>query len=212
MLRTMKELRCFSVWSGDGLIGKLHDIYFNPLDWGVESFLCDSDYKLTNRALLMSVKDVSKVDWKDRLFIVNIIQDQLDGSALPVKNSTDKLDKDDKDESNLELKLSRETTGIDVRTEKEKIGYVEDLYIDIENWKVRYLLLNTLDSMDEKNKLIILPGWIDWKQWNEPEVFVNKNNFQLLNSPDYDFNFPLNRDYENSFFNYYKEEKYWISK
>jgi hypothetical protein len=72
------------------------------------------------------------------------------------------------------LRSTRQVTGYHVPTADNEIGHVEDFIVDIENWALRFLVVNTGDWLPGR-KVLIPPTWIEQVNWAEKTVHLHRS-------------------------------------
>lgn len=98
--------------------------------------------------------------------------------------------------------------GYTIQALDNRLGHVDDFIIDIDSWKIRYLLIDTKVWLPGR-KILIAPGWIDHVSWDESKVFVKLTTDEIKASPDFSEEAILNRDYETKMYEHYKRDAYW---
>lgn len=113
------------------------------------------------------------------------------------------------DRSDPHLRSAQEVTGYRIEANDGEIGHVEDLVIDPESWAVRYLVIDTRNWLPGR-KVIIAPEWAHSIDWSETIVRVDRTKDFIQNSPEFDLNKDIARDYEEKIYKYYGETPYWF--
>ena len=101
-------------------------------------------------------------------------------------------------------------TGYQIQATDGEIGHVEDFIFEDEVWHIRYLVVDTKDWLPAK-KVIVTPTWIDKVDWDEKKVAVNLNRDEVKQSPEFDYDKPINREYEVRLYDSYGRPRYWES-
>lgn len=117
--------------------------------------------------------------------------------------------KEEEVESNL--RSFNEISGYHIQTENKEFGHLEDLFVDEEDWLIRYLLIDTRNILPGKD-VLIAPEWLDHISWNQEKIYVSKTKEQIKNAPEYReerSDYLVDRDYEEKLYDYYDEIKYW---
>jgi hypothetical protein len=57
--------------------------------------------------------------------------------------------------------------------------------------------------------VLIDPAWVVDVNWPNKGVYLNMNQNEVENSPEYDPSQPINREYESRLYDYYGRPKYW---
>jgi uncharacterized protein YrrD len=122
-------------------------------------------------------------------------------------SSAEKVAVEEKGSSHL--RSFREVTGYHIQARDGEIGHVDDFIIDDESLKIRYLAVNTRNWLPGR-KVLIAPLWIKKVSWAEEKVIVGLTREQVKDSPLYDPETPVNREYEERLYDYYGRPKYWV--
>lgn len=116
-----------------------------------------------------------------------------------------------KKDTESNLRSFNEVRKYHIQAEDDEFGHLEDLFIDEENWVIRYLLVDTRNILPGKD-VLIAPEWLQSISWNEEKIYVNKTKEEIKNAPEYKegkFENIINRDYEEKLYDHYNENKYW---
>ena len=89
-----------------------------------------------------------------------------------------------------------------------EIGKVDEVYFDDENWRVRYLVVDTGRWLTGR-KVLISPASIDRAKSSEHALAVGLTREQVEHSPDVDADKPVSRQYEEAHARYYGYPLYW---
>ena len=109
------------------------------------------------------------------------------------------------------MRSFNEVKGYHIQAEDKEFGHLEDLFVDEENWAIRYLLIDTRNILPGKN-VLIAPEWLKNISWNQEKIFVNKTKAEIKSAPEYreeKSDYLVHRDYENKLYDHYDEFKYW---
>jgi len=112
-------------------------------------------------------------------------------------------------EGDPHLRSTREITGYDIHATDGSIGHVEDFIADLNNWIIRYIIVDTRNWLPGGKKVLISPNWVDNISWVEHKVKVDFSRQQTENSPEFNPDAPINREYEIQLYDYYGRPKYW---
>jgi len=102
----------------------------------------------------------------------------------------------------------RDTTDYSIEATDDGIGHIDDFFVDDQDWRIRYLLVDTGNWLPGK-KVLISPSWVESVDWNEGRVFVNMSKEQVKNSPEYDPSNAIPRSYEAELHRHYGYPQYW---
>lgn len=113
------------------------------------------------------------------------------------------------EDTDAHLRKAKEVIGYNVEGRDESIGKVDDFILDDENWVLRYLVLDAGSIMQEK-KVLIAPFWISWVRYDNKEVSIDLTKQMIEDSPAFDHNTPIQREYEEVLYDFYGRPYYWI--
>jgi len=88
------------------------------------------------------------------------------------------------------------------------IGHVQGLLVDDENWKIRYLIVNT-SNWWLGHEVLIAPQWIRDVTWTDAKVSVNLTRQALKDAPPYESATQLDRKEEARVYNHHGRAGYW---
>ncbi len=106
------------------------------------------------------------------------------------------------------LRSVREVTGYHVKANDGRIGHVEAFIGDIDSWSIRYLVVDTRDWLPGK-KVLVAPDWCRDIDWDGRQVSLELTRQQVQDSPAYDPNMPVNREYEQRLYDFHGRRAYW---
>ncbi|MFN2341110.1 MAG: PRC-barrel domain-containing protein [Halanaerobium sp.] len=126
-------------------------------------------------------------------------------------NLTDAEKQAEEEEIDSNLRSLKEVRGYHIQAEDKEFGHLEDLFVDEENWLIRYLLIDTRNILPGKD-VLIAPEWLRNISWNQEKIFVNKTKEEIKSAPEYreeKSDYLVHRDYEEDLYDHYDETKYW---
>lgn len=106
------------------------------------------------------------------------------------------------------LRSTTEVRGYHIHATDGMIGHMEDCLLDDENWKIRYLVVDTRNWWPGK-KVLISTDWITGVSWDRSSVEAHLSRDVIKGAPEYQDHQPLTREDEARLFSYYKQEAYW---
>ncbi len=112
------------------------------------------------------------------------------------------------EEGDPHLRSVREVLGYRIHAYDGDIGHAKDLIVDDEEWKVRYLVVDTRSWLPGGDVLLSI-SWIKDVSWDEARVTINHSRDEIRNSPKYDPSTPVNREFEEVLHDYYGRPRYW---
>lgn len=107
------------------------------------------------------------------------------------------------------LRSVREVIGYSVHATDGDIGQVDDFFVDEADWRIRYLLVDTIRWLPGK-KVLISPDWILRVSWSEHTIYVNVPKEKVENSPEYNPADVVDREHEHHLFAHYGFPAYWM--
>jgi hypothetical protein len=103
---------------------------------------------------------------------------------------------------------SRELFGIHLEALDGPIGHLDDLVVDEDTWRVRYVVVDPKNWWLGKH-VLISPHWIDRFDWPRQKVHVQVKRDAIKSAPEYDPGLVLTRDDEAAMFRHYQRQPYW---
>lgn len=107
------------------------------------------------------------------------------------------------------LRSVQEVAGYRIETASDHVGHVEDLLLDDESWRVRYIVVDTRDWLPAKKVLLPLSG-ISEIEWTLQRVLVEPGSQEIKDAPAWDPDAPLDRDFEVRLHEHYGQAPYWV--
>ena len=210
-LRRTKDLHDFTIAATDADVGKVHDLYFDDRDWSVRYIVVQMGELLPGRKVLISLKDLKEPVWMPLHVRVKLTSSEVENSPEiqlhePVSRQHHKGQKETSGDPHL--RSAREVVGYHLMATDGEIGHVEDFLLDDENWKIHYTIVDTSNWWDGR-RVLLRPQWIKCVSWNEREIYIDMSREKIQNSPEWDPNEPLSREYELHLHRYYGGEPYW---
>jgi hypothetical protein len=120
------------------------------------------------------------------------------------------IDDEDDDPGDLHLRSAREVRGYHIQGTDSAIGHVVDFVVDDETWEIHYLAIDTSNWWLGK-KVLIAPSWAQRIDWDEQKVYVDLSRETIKDSPEWNENEGVNREYEARLYDYYGRPVYWAS-
>jgi hypothetical protein len=109
----------------------------------------------------------------------------------------------------VHLRSCKDVEGYHIAGTDDEIGHVEDFICDDEAWAIRYMLVDTRNWWPGGKKVLLATHWVDRIDWTDSTVQTALTRDQIKDSPEYDENLPLDRDYETRLHRYYGRKEYW---
>ena len=86
---------------------------------------------------------------------------------------------------------------------------MEDFIAKDDLWLLRYLVVDTRNLLPGGRKVLVSPAWVTSVDWVGRSVGVELTVDSVKNSPEYDPSEPINRNYEQRFYDYHGRPRYW---
>lgn len=128
--------------------------------------------------------------------------------STPVQSSA-QLEREQRNEEDVHLRSTDSIEDYAIEGNDGDIGHVQDILFDDKAWVVRYLIVDTRNWWPGGKKVVIATQWIDDISWLESAVRVRLTRDQIKNSPAYDSDVPIDRDFERRLYEYYGRTGYW---
>ncbi len=106
------------------------------------------------------------------------------------------------------LRSTQAVRGYGIEATDHRFGHIADFVIDDENWRIRYLVVDTTNFWPGKS-VLISPAWVESISWADRRVRINLNEETIKNSPLFQPGLPIGREYEESLWDYYHRPRYW---
>jgi hypothetical protein len=108
------------------------------------------------------------------------------------------------------LRSTQEVIGYHVVAQNGDIGHIEDFLFDDDSWQIRYAIVDTRNWWPGK-RVLVRPQWIKRVSWRDRNVYVDMSRETVRNSPEWNPNLPVSREYELQLHKYYDSPPYWTS-
>lgn len=86
-----------------------------------------------------------------------------------------------------QLRSGREVIGYYIHAQNGDIGHVEDFIVNDENWRIRYLVVDTRNWLPGGKKVLVAANWIQEVIWAESKVHVDLTREVIRNSPQFNY-------------------------
>jgi sporulation protein YlmC with PRC-barrel domain len=129
-------------------------------------------------------------------------------AALVIQNLPEIMPDETTDNMDSHLRSASEITGYKIEAADGDIGHVEDFIMDDDNWRIRYMVVDTSNWLPGRKVLVDI-CWINTIDWLASRIKINLSREQVKASPHYDPSAPVNREYEIRLYDFYGRPKYW---
>jgi uncharacterized protein YrrD len=236
MLRSARSLRDYHVRATDANIGRVKDFLFDSQEWVVRYVVVDTSEWRPGRTILVIPDVVGPSSVEGQILPVSLTSEQVHSSPdidvdKPVSRQHEAAlfehygwfpywgnGRRGPQESGAEtseaageerhLSSMRRVDGYSIRALDGEIGRVEDFIIEDENWTIRDIVVDTRTWLHGKH-VLVAPEWVAGIDEQEKVVSLELSQEEVKESPPYDPNQPVNRQYEVHLYDYYGRPKYW---
>lgn len=118
----------------------------------------------------------------------------------PVHVPSKKITEDDVDTI---IRSYKEIEGYQIHAIDGKIGHVEDILIDDEDWQILYVVTDTNNWLPWSKKLLVAVNWLDTISYVDREVNIRLKTEIIENAPEYNPTEQIDKKYEESLFDFY---------
>ncbi|MFO8051648.1 MAG: hypothetical protein R6V01_08125 [Thermoplasmatota archaeon] len=118
------------------------------------------------------------------------------------------MDEDLRKETDNHIRSTRMVEDYRIEAQDGRIGHLDDMVIDTDDWRIRYYVVETRNIIPGK-KVLISPDWVKGIDWDENKIVVDHTKDEIKNSPEFDPRDPINRKYEEVLYDYYGRPYYW---
>jgi sporulation protein YlmC with PRC-barrel domain len=111
------------------------------------------------------------------------------------------------EEMDTRLRSFDEVTGYHIHATDGTLGHLEDVIIDVDDWQMIYLIVDTSNWRPWSKKVILFINWLEKISYVSKEVSIDVHTDFIKNAPEFDTNKPVERDYEEALLAYYGSVK-----
>lgn len=111
----------------------------------------------------------------------------------------------EREEEEVHLRSMGEVEGYHIQALDGEVGHIEDFILDEEEWKIRYLIVDTRNWLPGR-KVVLSPEWVSDISWDERKVYVEFATDEIKDSPEYDPALTLSKEYEQRLRRYYDRQ------
>lgn len=121
---------------------------------------------------------------------------------LDTRTENEGADLLEKPKGDPHLQSSKDVEGYHINATDGEVGHVEDYIIDDEKWNLLFLIVDTQNWLPGR-KVIVSPRQIDRIDLEEAKVYINLSQESIKNSPEFNSNHEIDKDYEKILFDHY---------
>lgn len=101
------------------------------------------------------------------------------------------------------LRSFNEIKGYEIESLDGKIGQIDDLLIDDEDWQIVYVIIDTQSWLPWSKKVMIAIEWLDEISYITRGARIKLKTETIKNAPEFDPNTLVDQKYEKSLYDYY---------
>lgn len=227
MLWKGKDFSPLTVRAEDGPVGAVADLYFSDDDWLVRYLVLDGegdDRVLLTPALLDEPSGLTrtlpvKAD-RDR-----IARAPKASARKPVSRHFETAFYDyygwpyywvgapavhaaraPESPPHPNLRSANEVRGYAFEGTDGDLGHVEDFIVDVDQWSIRYVEIDTRDWWPGGKKVLLARDWIEEVRWADRVLRAGISRDAVQNAPAYDESSPITPGYERMLLEHYGKE------
>jgi sporulation protein YlmC with PRC-barrel domain len=154
MLRSVSDLKQFTIAAMDGSLGSVSDLYFDDRSWAVRYLVVDTGPWLPS----------------DRVFVPSVSVRSSDSTTLRVALSKKEVKVSSMvNTGDAHLQTATAVMGYTMQAEDGEIGHVKDVLVDDKAWAIRYLVVDTEEWWGGKT-VWVSPAWLTRVTWDESKT------------------------------------------
>lgn len=235
MLIAMKQIGGCAIEGPGERLGTVKDLLFDGRRWTVRYLDIDTGIWLPGRRVILSPDVILSADYASQRLGTRLSREQVENgppleSDIPVSRrkevemaqyfawdaywaNVELAPGAVEPKGDSDLRSAGAVSGYRVAASDGDIGHVDDFIIDDADlqgtpWNVRYLVVDTRDWLPGRH-VLVPPLWTDAVDWETRHVRVGMTRRTIEHSPQYVPRTPINRQYEEVFFDYYGRPVYW---
>lgn len=168
MLHKASKLLGTMVQASDGEVGTVQDLYFDNVEWLVKYLAVKTDTLGADMALI--APSAIRSPWNSAEVPVAMTREEIN------RSTPDVLPEDRR------LMSSRELNGCHIQATDGEIGHIDDVLIDEDSWRIRYLVLDTSNWIGGRS-VVVSPRVLTGVDLSERIVKVEADRADIRNSP-----------------------------
>ena len=194
MLYGSQELMRYDVAAIDGLVGPVVDILLNLETWQIEALSAEAGPTFSSDEVRIATRDIRALRHPDEVVDIAVSNSQLSSSG------------EGKEAKHL-IRLSNLLEFAVLATDAH-LGRFHGLMFDTDDWHVRYLVIDTGELLTAK-LVLLSPAAVQSIDIDSSEILINLPIETVRNSPEFDGDADLSRQYEVFLHDYYGWQPYW---
>ena len=154
MLRSVSDLKHFTITAMDGSLGRVSDLYVDDRSLAVRYLVVEAGNWLPSGRVLVPPVSIRNAD--STTLRVALSKKQVTVSSMV--NTGD-----------AHLQPATAVMGYAMQAEDGEIGHVSDVLVDDKAWAIRYLVIDTEKWWTGK-KVLVSPEWLTRVTWDESKT------------------------------------------
>lgn len=126
----------------------------------------------------------------------------------PIARKEETIHIEQKSNQNAHLRRTNEVFGYAMQTENGVIGVLTDFILDDRLWLIRYAVVEIKNLLSIK-RVLLSRDWIQKISWEEKKISLGLDREFVKNSPEFDSDKDISREFETLLYDYYGRSKYW---
>ena len=110
---------------------------------------------------------------------------------------------DPEEEVDTELRSFNEVEHYHVNALDGKLGHIEDLIIDDQEWQILYVIVDTSNWLPWSKKVLISIDFLSQIRYTDREVSINLKKDAIKSAPEFDPSVPIDEEYDQKVFDFY---------
>lgn len=218
-IRKLSDLRGRRLHARDGEIGRLEAVLFDDVRWTVRQLVVRSGGWLAGRDVLISPRLVTAIDDGRAALEVDLTRGRVEAcpplaAGTPVSRRIERMlhrhyglepwwaGTSRRALEDARLHDSEELIGHHIRATDGSVGHVVDLLISDDDFRVRYLEVDTRRLLPGRH-VLVAPAWIEGVSFRDREVRVTVGREAVKSAPPYDPDEEIGPDDEIALFEHY---------
>lgn len=104
---------------------------------------------------------------------------------------------------NTSLRSFREVKDYHIKATDSKMGHVEDLIVDDEDWQIVYVIVDTSNWLPWSKKVLLAIDWLEDISYVDRQVTIGLPSDTIKDAPEFDSSRPMDIDYEKALYDFY---------
>jgi hypothetical protein len=215
MLLNSRELTRYDVVATDGPVGVIEDLLFDETDWSVRQIAVNTDGFLVHHNVIISPSNVVEIELPSETLRLNLSTSAVREKSVTATHrqgqgsASDTAAAEHSPSAIVAPLLSvNAMTDYTLHAVDGDVGLVHGLLIDTDTWTIRYLVVDAGKWLEHRFTLLA-PRVIHSLNHDDRHFLTNVTRQQVQDSPPYNDDVELSRDWEAFLYDYYGWPKDW---